>query len=333
MKKICIVENCTRRQQRFRKCKTHGPRCSIEGCKNSMHDYKNKLCQKHNPKYKCKKCHNVTVFFKLGLCRTHGPRCNEKGCDNAVREYGKCAKHSPNRCQFKGCSRPTHKENLCVLHLECPCNKPLVACYEHYPDKSKFCQNDYCQHNILSNQRRKSGIKICKFCDDGLNKLKRIEHTYRDYFNEWGYPPTITDVTIKSDTCETIKEHGSDKSNKKRADYLWLTERSFPYNILVECDENGHSGIDPSCEYKRLQDVYDQIVSNTRNIKQLAVIRFNPFAKYDVIVQVKRVLEYALKGNYTINDDRGFEVVELLGYSRKRKQKYEESGFMKRRII
>jgi hypothetical protein len=208
-----------------------------------------------------------------------------------------------------------------------------VTCFIHCTNISKFCQNDYCGRNILSVQRRKAGIKICKFCDDELNKLKRIEHKYRDYINGWGYPPTSTDVTIKSDTCETIKEHGSEKSNRKRADYFWLTDKSFPYNILVECDENDHSGIDPSCEYKKLQDVYDQIVSNTREIKPLAVIRFNPYAKSDVSVQVKKALEHALNGDYSIKDDRGFEVVELLGYSRKRKQQYEESDMMKRRII
>jgi hypothetical protein len=100
---------------------------------------------------------------------------------------------------------------------------------------------------------------------------------------------------------------------------------------LAECDENSHSGYDPTCEYKRLQDVWDQIYSNTHVSKPLAVIRFNPYYKKgDVVMMVKRALEKALSGKYTVHDARGLEVVELIGYNAKRRALYVESGMMKR---
>jgi hypothetical protein len=145
--------------------------------------------------------------------------------------------------------------------------------------RKHFCESDICEHRKLSSQRVAAGIRLCKFCDDGINGMKRIELKYLDYFNDWKCPPTSHDVVIKSSNCSTIEVHNSLKKNLRRADYFWLTENSFPYNILVECDENSHSGIDPSCEQKRLQEVYDQIVSNTRHVKPLAVIRFNPYNK------------------------------------------------------
>ena len=180
-----------------------------------------------------------------------------------------------------------------------------------------------------------AGIDICKLCDKGLNGLKRIEKHYLDLFKEWGYEPTSTDQVIRDASCNTIKQHNSDKANRRRADFFWQTESSFKYNILIECDENSHSGIDPTCEHKRLQDVYDQIVSSTEEVKPLCVIRFNPYGgqRKRRELQVKRALEKALQGKYRIVDDRGFQVVELIGYFLKRKQEYAASGMLKVRKI
>ena len=167
------------------------------------------------------------------------------------------------------------------------------------------------------------GIELCNFCDRNTNGFKRIEHQFLEKFNLWGYTPSSHDTVIRNDLCETIKQHNNDKKNLYRADFVWITDNNYPYHVLAECDEHHHNGIDVSCEYKRLQSLCDQIISNTREVKPVIVIRFNPFYK-NVEKLLKQSLEKSFKKGYeTPSDARGFEVVEIIGYGKKRKREYE----------
>lgn len=213
------------------------------------------------------------------------------------------------------------------------------SCYTHTSDKTKkiFCTNEFCAHNLLSPQRLAAGITICRQCDNGMNGFKRIEHMYLDSFKQWNLAPSSHDTVIQDANCDYIETHDEDdphktKLNKKRADFIWLTPPGHPYHVIFECDEFGHNGSLPQCEYKGLQDRVDQITSNLEVLKPVLVVRFNPNnKKIDVKVKVKSALEKALRGDYPpIKDARGFEVVEFIGFPQKRMQQYNESGIRKR---
>ena len=108
---------------------------------------------------------------------------------------------------------------------------------------------------------------------------------------------------------------------------------SFPYNVLVERDENSHSHELVSCEFKRLQEIHDQIIENTSDCRPLVVVRFNP--NYGDQESLKKELRSALEdvfaGNIKCNDARGVNLYPtLIGYSEKRKEKYEEEPLSKR---
>jgi hypothetical protein len=110
---------------------------------------------------------------------------------------------------------------------------------------------------------------------------------------------------------------------KRRPDYLYVTGDDLKYNILVECDENSHSGYAIECEMKRLQDVFSQIEANTKVTKHLLVIRFNPDAKEDIDDELKSAIQEALQGGIEVNSDTGVNVYDLIGYSEDRERMWK----------
>lgn len=301
-------------------------------------------CRKHNPR-RCKHsgCKNPPNI--KGYCKTHHPiRCKHSGCKNAPKAKGYCTTHNPIRCKHPKCDNTPQTKGYCLTHNICSCEnkKPVYKCWNccSEKDRVRLCESDICGHQLLSRARKRAGIKLCKFCDDGLNKNWRIELKYLEMFKTWGFPPSSHDQVILDDNCNTITTHDEDnpdkvKPNRKRADYFWLTTVDLPYNVLAECDEGAHGGQLASCEYKKLQDKFDQIISNTHELKPMIVIRFNPDNKrIDVPVHVKSALEKAFRGEYkTPTDARGFEVVEFIGFSEKRMREINTSGLRKRQKI
>jgi hypothetical protein len=141
--------------------------------------------------------------------------------------------------------------------------------------------------------------------------------------------PSAHDMIIKTaGTCAV--------ENRRRVDFFFLPGEEANANVLVECDEHSHSGIPVECEMARLQQVCDQIIANTKEVKPLYVIRFNPYTREYTEDELLDILVRAIRTGFSLKrsaleDARGVVLhPELIGYSRARKRAYARAPEAKR---
>ena len=191
------------------------------------------------------------------------------------------------------------------------------SCYQCSTKRWKFCST--CEMMLLSPNRRKQKVTICAGCESLDQKMLRLEQHWKEKFVSWGYRESVNDKIIRDYQCKVV--------NLRRCDFLYITEPDFPYNILVECDENNHNIYAVLCEMRSLQEKADQITANQRVVKPLVVIRFNPNHKDDEFLE--RELKSAFHEVFNnpsgidISDARGINIYKLIGYSDKREEKYK----------
>lgn len=185
------------------------------------------------------------------------------------------------------------------------------------PDSRYLCSNGC--GNMLSKTRLGG---MCARCEGRIKKQERHEYKWLSKLKDWGYHPSVHDKVIKGEQCVV--------ANTRRVDFLFATEKTFPYHVLVECDERSHTGVDVSCEMKRLQEVHDQLIANSCSTKPLVVIRFNPDSKDDIEDEIKLTLDYVFKGSVSLGDARGITVHKLIGYGKARRQQYEDEPVTKK---
>lgn len=206
----------------------------------------------------------------------------------------------------------------CYANALCIHGKYKDKCWLCSKQRWRFCSK--CQCNVLSSVRLKNKINICKMCESYETKMERVEHKWKKLLESNGFYTSVHDEIIRSSDCSIV--------NKRRVDLLYLTPNEVKYNILVEIDEFEHSSISPSCEFVRLQDIHDQIISACGTTKPLFVIRFNPYAKKMDESQLLSQLLYAIKRGLACRspcDTRGILVYSnLIGYSVKRKNAYKK---------
>jgi hypothetical protein len=202
------------------------------------------------------------------------------------------------------------------------CEGSQICVHRRYKTRCSVCNpqsKKLCRHGcgtLLSKGRKEHHDSVCAACTGRITQNQRKEYKFLAKLESWGFYPSVHDKTVKDDNCKPV--------NRRRADYLYVTGDDLKYNILVECDENSHSGIDIDCEMKRLGDVYVQIVANTNVTKPLLVIRFNPDAKEDIDDELKSAIQETLQGGIEVNSGNGVNVYTLIGYSESRKQAYIE---------
>lgn len=334
-------------RSRCKMCKG-GSICEHNRIKYYCQDCKgNGICSHNRTRSKCKECNGGSVCIHSNIrsqCKecNGGSFCEHNKIRSRCRECngGSFCEHNKIRCICKickgtsicSCGKVKHE---CWKHCICPCGTLNIDCPKKH--RNIFCT--LCKINIISSPRRRIediNKRVCCDCESRCynDKLRRIELEYVYKLKTWGYYPTEHDKTIRDSLCRIITEHNSTIQNRKRVDLYFRTEDSFHYDIILEIDENSHSGYDISCEFSRLEDLHDQVVSNTGKVRPLCVIRFNPFSKQkDLDERLKKILKKAFDGGYSVDDARGFSVVELLGYSRKRKAEYENSMVAKRQEV
>jgi hypothetical protein len=169
----------------------------------------------------------------------------------------------------------------------------------------------------LTAARGKRGFTVCSRCQLYTENRERVEHEWLEKIKGWGYHPSVHDKVIRDTECAVV--------NRRRADFVFVTEPAFPYHIVVECDENGHSGQEVACEMGRLEEVHDQLIGNTGEVKPIVVVRFNPYSRVDCSCEVKDALGELFKGTYAVNDIRGVNLYKVIGYTRTRERVYNDS--------
>lgn len=257
------------------------------------------FCKEHNVRLtRCVECKGKTRCEEHGKLKRY---CRD--CNGGKKQY--CDEHGKELRYCRDCGG----WNLCKH------DKRKYLCMFCTPDSKYLCSNRCGQ--TLSDARRKRGLVVCSRCQLYTENRDRVEHEWLVRLKGWGYHPSVHDKVIKGDGCVII--------NRRRADFVFITAPSFPYHIVVECDENGHSGHDVSCEMGRLEDVHDQLIGNTGAVKPIVVVRFNPYSRVDCSDEVKETLEYLFKGTYTVRDIRGVNLYKVIGYTRARERVYKDS--------
>lgn len=323
--------------------------CNVVGCTAPSNTIKYGLCTEHRKGRKTCKidgCDNGIV--ESGVCIKHGAErkrkvklCKVDGCPNKGK--GKeclCTSHGGCRyaCKVPDCTKYARNKGVCIEHgariVECAmegCTKYAVnngICVKHgavYPP-SCFC--DACKTTLLHSTNTS---RLCLKCrirkGEIIEKSERLELQWLSKMIDWGYYPSAHDQIVKGPDCDVL--------NRRRVDYLFMTPRGFPYNVLVECDENSHSGYDIECEMGRLEQVQDQIMNHTSSLKPLVIVRFNPNHRNQTELenQLKYALRDVFRGTVNISDDRGIVVHSVICYGRKRKALYDNSPITKRILI
>lgn len=177
--------------------------------------------------------------------------------------------------------------------------------------------------------RERLTIGYCAGCERFDEKLQRIEHVWKEKLAGEDIYPSVHDKIIRTaGTCGV--------ENRRRVDFFFLTGKEANANVLVECDEYSHSRIPVACEMVRLQQVCDQIISNTKQVKPLYVIRFNPYTtEYTEDELLRALVESIHKGlclkKDALQDARGVILhEELIGYSLARTRAYAQAPQAKR---
>lgn len=258
-----------------------------------------------------------SVYCKHNIRRARCVPCNGK---SRCKAHGKLKRHCR---ECKGgkksfCSKHNKDITLCA-----ECGGSALCIHEVKSTHCMFCEPDskyLCRRKcgqILSTVRLRSESKICAMCEREDERCARIEHIWHEKLKEWGFHPSVHDKVIKDSTCSV--------TNRRRADFVFITESTFPYHIVVECDENSHGGYLVSCEMGRLEEIHDQVIGNTEDVKPIVIIRFNPFARNDPGFELREALIFLFKGTYEANDIRGVNLYKLIGYGRSRERMYNES--------
>ena len=157
----------------------------------------------------------------------------------------------------------------------CSHGKQRVQCKEcvtasEMSDGNRFCIG--CYSKLLSQQRRRAGIRLCQECD--ASKPQRIEVLLRpQIIQNVKFPPSAIDDTLFGNGC--------DVSRRRRPDLAWFGEDRA---ILLEIDENGGHGTmnySAECDFGWIMDmtvcinkIY--IEKNNGILPNVFFIRFNP---------------------------------------------------------
>lgn len=191
--------------------------------------------------------------------------------DRTVFECLECAYTSKDRGNLKRHLWMKHgigeKDLLCCSN--CPYEtKDSSALKKHLTSVhdigDKTCE--YCLKNVsfLSSYLEPKTLdkaEICRTCYSRVTGYStRKEKQMVEYLRKLFDPFIILqDSTLKGDICKT----------RRRPDLLLSSTKDLA--ILVECDENQHSGYDQSCETGRLNEILDELIET-----RVSIIRWNP---------------------------------------------------------
>ena len=231
-----------------------------------------RVCEHGKWKYQCKICGGK------GICE-HGKRkylckiCGGKGiCEHGKRKY-ECKV-----CEGKGICEHKKVKYQCKV-----CGGKKICEHWKVRYQCKVCGGKgICKHG-KSKSRCKScnGSDLCKsdWCETHSNKkykgycLRCFIHLFPNEKNSRNYKTKEIEVVTKIREKYPNLDWISDKKiidgcSKRRPDLLL----DLGYHILViEVDENKHSGYDCSCENKRLMEI-----SQDLGHRNMVMIRFNP---------------------------------------------------------
>ena len=305
-------------------------RCSVSNCQSLARS--SGKCKRHGRGYQCSISYCLSFALSGGKCRRHGggPRCSVSDCLSAVYRGGKCTRHVGGPlCSVSDClSGAICGYTKCHRHgggKRCICGRLKSACFKCSTSRHLFC-NSCPFFNTLSVSMKRRGQTQCNSCSLRKLKVLRIEEAWLLRFEAWGFFPSLHDKAIHQCSLNATKRVFQDLS---RPDYLFLlTDRE--YDVLLECDENQHVGLEPLCEMSRLYNIHESICKSRGCIRKLIVVRFNPDAKDQngLMETLWQLLSLLIRKGVDCDSTIDFPVwlFALVGYSERRLRAYKYQG-------
>jgi len=231
------------------------------------------ICEHGKHKSLCKECGGGS-FCEHGIKRTNckecggGSLCKHGKIKSGCRECGGSAycEHGNRKiyckeCGGKGiCKHGIYKRNCKDCGGEAYCNHGKFKQYCKDCGGSQLCKSEWCE--TIASTKKYEGY--CMFCFMHLFPDKKVARNYK---------------TKEKDVIDRVKEAFPDFSwvhdkkvqdgcSKRRPDLLLDLGSHI---VIVEIDENKHSGYDSSCENKRLMELSQDV-----HHRPIVFIRFNP---------------------------------------------------------
>lgn len=222
-----------------------------------------------------KTCHDCR---KTKCCHGLKNKSDCKECDKLAREKQKC-QHDKRKNRCKICS-PNSVCSHSILKENCrTCNPDLTCVHNAKKSNCVECSGINCEHN-----KRRS---LCIMCTPSIGckncklNIRSQYKTYRPYCFQC-YCVLNPEIEIprrfklrENHLADALSGYGfiQDKRieggcSARRPDFLL---ECFTHVVIVECDENGHSGYDTNCEISRINETFTDLGD-----RPIVLIRFNP---------------------------------------------------------
>lgn len=218
------------------------PEIKNESQRKSYHNNKNKEVPEG---YKnCHSKHNKLIIEFIDKNGIERDQCND--CRNSTK-----------RCEILECNK--------YPYFNYPGKTSRIFCNDHRLNgmidiKNKLCVLD-CGTRVERNGKYRNHCLRCfinTFPTERVSKLYKVKEQYVIDFLKETYP---------NKNIEFNKEVKEGCSKRKPDAYIDL----LTYIIIIECDENQHRFYDPSCENKRMGDLFNDLGK-----RPIICIRFNP---------------------------------------------------------
>lgn len=229
--------------------------CSHGNRKSTCRDCKgSSICEHNTIKFNCSLCKPPSIFCIHGIRKYQCEPCNGSSiCEHKVFKY---------RCrQCKGSSICEHNKEkahckACMGTSICIHSKERIDCKICLG--SRLCQSEWCETTA------RKPYKYCSFCYVHLFPDEPIAHNYKTKER------TVVDYILEKFPMYTwtTDRKIADGCSRRRPDII----ADLGYQvIIIEVDENQHSGYDCSCENKRLMELSQDV-----GHRPIIFIRFNP---------------------------------------------------------
>ena len=228
-----LIKSCS-------KCKVHIGRC---GCQKSR-----SMCRQHGGWALCK-CGSSMHHSRCTSCCSGKKLCEHQRRMNNCPECLRTANESGVDSKYLACNAEW-----------CPCGRARKHCKEHGG-------SHLCTHCRLTMVRTKgSECSVCRRFRDGSAPLKQKEFAVKCVLEKAILDSVIPQYTLHDKAIAL----GLDKIwfGASRPDWVWMLEDRW---IVLEVDENQHSGANYSCERKR-----ELQICNIAASLPVFFIRFNP---------------------------------------------------------
>ena len=275
-----VKKKCIHNKQRCKECGNgyciHGKdkRWCKEGCGGS------ELCKHLRGKRYCKECKGK------GLCKhnQHKYVCRKCNPDYKYQQKKMKCEHGKfkNSCEICGKCKHNKRKDRCII-----CRPNAFCFHDKRKDRCIICNSKKytekkCKHNKYKRYCKEcGGSGLCKssWCETIVKKKYEgyCLHCFMHLFPD--KPVTRNYKTKEKDVVDRVKEtypdfdwvHDKkiqDGCSKRRPDLLLDLGSHI---IIIEIDEDKHSGYDNTCENKRLMELSQDV-----HHRPIVFIRFNP---------------------------------------------------------